>query len=585
MFRGGASFNEEVQEPVTPPVPGGEEVQEPVTPPVPGGEPDEQCIQAAPLRRNGAQTMSVESEVGMAEAEDDTQESQRPSLLTSEAAIAQETPTTTPAALTSNEGPANFVEGSNVLALVQRQLERFKEEIAEQVKEKIAENIESVSQQLSHQAQTTDKILRFLAVQRSRQTAEQDEQTSSSTAAPSPPVPYAKGGGGRKKNRVLTDPFSKELRTRMGMGSHSKEWLPNYPSDEAWPVQDGKRLVRLNWARPYDCEENRALVRRIIRELRTDPSHSYSQLQDDALERVYGLCLETVKHRYEQRRREEKMSIETKARYEQQKRRKRRLADKKKMRRKELGLESNQDIARKYGPMCDAIVEAASEDETEDDQPGSSGNSAALPCERKGRLVLQSWRSQELEQVIRLLDQRHKARVAGVGRQLLRAQFATDPPADASVSPIPNIAYRWMVSRAFVNRFRHLTHHVRANILTVGGPMSMQWGTDLSCEVRTSSVQPLQDAAVSSSDDGAVIGTAFSEPSAVGRAYVDEQSSQAGSWDPVMLDVEAGSPLILDPALSRQLDENDGDPEVRSVEESNAYSQSWLEGGDDGGRW
>lgn len=116
--------------------------------------------------------------------------------------------------------------------------------------------------------------------------------------------------------------------------------------------------------------------------------------------------------------------------------------------------------------------------------------------------------------------------------------------------------------------------------------MSMQWGTDLSCEVRTSSVQPLQDAAVSSSDDGAVIGTAVSEPSAVGRAYVDdEQSSQAGSWDPVMLDVEAGSPLILDPALSRQLDENDGDPEVRSVEESNAYSQSWLEGGDDGGRW
>lgn len=240
------------------------------------------------------------------------------------------------------------------------------------------------------------------------------------------------------------------------------------------------------------------------------------------------------------------------------------MSDKKWMQREKLKLPRNADIASKYGKMIDAIAEAASEDET-DDEPEFSADPLTPPAGKCYKLILQPWQARKLHEIIRTLDHHHKLHAHNpVGHQVHSARFAINPLADSTASPVPPTSYHWMVNEASAIARPKLVEHVQVNLPTEYMQSSLRWGARPPYEVR----DPAEEGRVGnaaeaetsrSGDGGAAVGVgvgvavgggdAVASPSAEGEASAGERPVALRSQGGVEVVVESGSVDAIHPAL------------------------------------
>ena len=298
---------------------------------------------------------------------------------------------------------------------------------------------------------------------------------------PSSPGPVRRGGGGAKSHMPLRRAFVAYVRAAMGVGPGQR--LPHYQEP---PPQN---LLRIDWLQPLDSSGNSPVVARYL---------ASPELQEDAATRTYleslspnvvaSVCRESMMrlartYKDQQKKSEEEQDAEKRKRRQSQ-RRSHKWATRRKTWRE------HEDIRSRYGDHDFLPLEAMSEDETADeDLLTELPNLDLAPRSKDWGIVRRiPWRSRELEEAIEAVDRRSlesQGRNARRTRTLARLPTVAVPANPAEVVPLPDLVYRWMVSKQYkdqypsaitaVQRNKELTE-ANAGVSVVRIPS--QWGQD-----------------------------------------------------------------------------------------------------------
>uniref|UniRef100_V5EFN3 Uncharacterized protein n=1 Tax=Kalmanozyma brasiliensis (strain GHG001) TaxID=1365824 RepID=V5EFN3_KALBG len=326
------------------------------------------------------------------------------------------------------------------------------------------------------------------------------EPTSPSTRQyPSSSLPARTGGGGNKTHNLLHRAFIDYVRMRLGVGS--REPLPDFDVHHPTTTK-GRQLLRIDWSRPNDAEENLRIVGMYM--------HSATLLEDDLVramvERIgkqtaQRVCLQSLERLFRTYRDQQAETEEDRQQRLRNKRRRQRRQKKWVKRKKHLA--SREDIQARYGNHDFLVEEAMSGDETGDEEvlAEQEGNEVVHRNREVGLVDRVPWRSRELEDAIRAVDEGIRGAQGTNARQartLIRRPTARAPPNPATAPRLPQTVYKWMVAERYAQAYPLATARCANNhpptpanrretrIHSVG-----EWGNDPAFTMTMASAEPL----------------------------------------------------------------------------------------------
>ena len=299
--------------------------------------------------------------------------------------------------------------------------------------------------------------------------------TAQGTARAAPAI--SSSAGIPRPQTALTIPFSQELSRRMGVGTN--DLLPEWAPEGERPQLHGAPVLRINWGAPFNSEENKEMVSRILQDMTADPSSEYLRKVQEAggIEVVEKLCLDTVRHRYHRRNRER--LLQSQGKVEEDKRRHKlyqRRINKKNKRDKELRIPGNNDLVSRYGRTKWNIAAAISDEETDTEQERARATGEGIAQPPDLIRVLPEWRSRQLEEIVRETDCRRQGHISAPCRQSNPANEAFFAPPGEEPKTLPASIHRWMVSRVFADCYPDAVRYVSFNLPCDRTPDPQAWG-------------------------------------------------------------------------------------------------------------
>jgi len=247
--------------------------------------------------------------------------------------------------------------------------------------------------------------------------------------------------------------------------------------------------LRINWANPYGPHQIPPIINEFL---------ASTELSENVVAKPYvdsvgrGIavkaCLESFDRLVRTWKDEQRITDNEKKNRLKRKRISKRKT--KKWERRKAAWERRADIRARFGDHDFVILEAMSEDETDNESTTTVDEEYTTQENNsdKGRIKRKEWRSAEYEEGIKMLDdevKQHLGKNARRRRSLKYPRRVTIPSNANDVPILPANIHKWMVAERYRNRFPAAVSHVKDNHLpteannadnVVWNPA--QWGRD-----------------------------------------------------------------------------------------------------------